>query len=64
MTTDANSRGIFPSVPAGTYYLYGRFYRVQKPVRTGGLVWNLKVEVKPGQNTTMLSVNNAAWKQP
>ncbi|MFY9607785.1 MAG: hypothetical protein WAU45_04120 [Blastocatellia bacterium] len=64
MTTNANGRGTFHAVPAGTYYLYGRFFRTQKPVRTGGLVWNLKVEVKPGQNTTMLSVNDAAWKQP
>lgn len=64
MTTDANARGTFPGVPAGSYYLYGSFFRTHKPVRTGGLVWNLKVEVKPGQNATMLSVNNAAWTQP
>jgi len=64
MTTDANARGTFSNVPAGTYYLYGSFYRTHKPVRTGGLVWDLKVEVKPGQNTTMPSVDNAAWKQP
>lgn len=64
MTTNANARGTFPAVPAGTYYLYGRFFRTQKPVRTGGLVWNLRIEVKPGQNTKMLAVNDAAWKQP
>jgi hypothetical protein len=62
MTTDANARGIFPSVPAGTYYLYGRFYRVQKPFRGGGMVWDVKVVVKPGQNTLILTVANAAYK--
>jgi hypothetical protein len=62
MTTDANARGIFPSVSAGTYYLYGRFYRVQKPFRGGGMVWNLRVVLRPGQDTTTLSVNNAAYK--
>lgn len=62
MTTNANARGIFPSVPAGTYYLYGRFYRVQKPVRGGGMVWDLKVVLSPGQGTITLSVNNAAYK--
>lgn len=62
MTTDANARGIFPSVPADTYYLYGRFYRVQKPFRGGGMVWNLKVVLKPGESPITLSVNNAAYK--
>ncbi len=64
VTTDANARGTFSSVPVGTYYVYGSFYRTQKPVRTGGLVWNLKTAVKPGQNVVTLSVDNAAWKQP
>ena len=62
ITTDANAKGTFPSVPAGTYHLYGRFYRIQKPFRGGGMVWNLKVVVKPGQNTLILTVNNAAYK--
>lgn len=63
MTTDANASGTFPRVPAGTYYLYGRFYRVQKPFRGGGMVWNLKVVIKPGGvNTLTLTVNNAAYK--
>ena len=62
MTTDANARGIFPGVPAGTYFLYGRFYRVQRPFRGGGMVWSLKVVVKPGPNTLILTVNNAAYK--
>ncbi len=62
MTTDDNARGVFPKVPAGTYYLFGRFYRIQKPVRGGGCTWNLKVTVKPGQNVLNLSVENAALK--
>ena len=62
MTTDANARGTFPAVPAGTYYLFGRFYRLQKPVRAGGMFWNMKVDLKPGRNVIRLSVQNAAWK--
>lgn len=61
MTTDANARGIFPSVPAGTYYLYGWYYRAHKPVRQGPIAWNLKVELKPGPNTLRLRVSDAAY---
>ena len=50
------------SVPAGTYDLYGRFYRITKPVRGGGMVWDLKLELKPGPNALTLSVANAAYK--
>jgi hypothetical protein len=62
MTTDANARGSFPSVPAGNYYLFGRFYRITKPVRGGGMLWNLNVQLKPGQNMHRLTVDDAALK--
>jgi hypothetical protein len=62
VTTDGNAGGTFPSVPAGTYYLFGRFYRITKPARGGGVLWNLEIPVKPGPNTLALSVNNAALK--
>ena len=62
MTTDTTARGVFPRVPAGTYYLYGRFYRVTKPVRGGGMVWNMKVILTPGPNALTLTVDNAAYK--
>lgn len=62
MTTDANARGSFPTVPAGRYYLFGRFYRVTKPVRAGGMLWNLRIDLKPGQNLLRLSVDAAALK--
>lgn len=61
-TTDDNARATFPSVPAGTYYLFGRFYRITKPVRGGGVLWNLEVRLKSGRNAKPLSVNNAALK--
>jgi hypothetical protein len=64
ITTDANGRANSPGLPAGTYYLYGRFYRVSKPTPSGGLYWNLKVDLKPGQSTVRVSVDNAAWRQP
>ncbi len=62
MTTDGNAAGTFTNVPAGAYYLYGRFYRITKPVRSGGMVWNFKVQVKPGPNTLRLTVDEAALK--
>ena len=62
ITTDANARGTFPHVPPGTYHLFGRFYRVKRPMRGGGMTWNLKVTLKPGQNLLRLSVDNAALK--
>jgi len=62
MTTDANARGSFPSVPAGNYYLFGRFYRITKPVRGGGMLWNLNLQLKPGQNVHRLTVDDAALK--
>lgn len=62
MTTDANARGTFPGVPPGTYYLFGRFYRVNKPVRAGAVSWNQRVTLKPGQNLLRLSVDDAALK--
>jgi hypothetical protein len=62
MTTDSQARGAFPKVPPGTYYLFGRFYRLHRPVRAGGMFWNLRIDLKPGQNLIRLSVANAAWK--
>lgn len=55
-TTNTSAKGVFPKVPAGTYYLFGQF--------TGGhpLIWNLKVGLKPGQNTLTISPDNAGWK--
>jgi hypothetical protein len=62
MTTDVNARGSFPNVPAGNYYLFGRFYRITKPVRGGGMLWNLNLVLKPGQNMHRLTVDDAALK--
>jgi len=62
ITTDGNAVGTFTNVPAGAYYLYGRFYRITSPVRGGGMVWNFKVQVKPGFNTLRLTVDDAALK--
>lgn len=60
--TDAAGRGVLPGVPPGTYYLFGRFYRVNKPVRAGAVSWNQRVTLKPGQNLLRLSVDDAALK--
>jgi hypothetical protein len=54
--TDANARGTFPKLPAGTYYLFGQFTEGHP------LIWDLKIELKPGANTFTLSPKNAGWK--
>jgi hypothetical protein len=61
LTTDANARGTFPNVPAGTYYVFGRFYRGGKRP-AGGMFWNYPVQLKPGRNVLQLSVDKAALK--
>jgi hypothetical protein len=55
ITTDFNGNGRFNAVPVGTYYLMG----ITK-TRKGYAVWNLAVEVKPGENQIILDQNNAA----
>jgi len=60
VTTDANARAVFTNLPQGTYYLFGRFYRVRQPVRRGGMYWNLRTEIQPRANRVVLSVANAS----
>ena len=60
VTTDANAQAVFTNLLQGTYYLFGRFYRMRKPVRRGGMYWNLRTEIKPGANRLVLSVSNAS----
>ncbi|HEX5006469.1 MAG TPA: hypothetical protein VFV70_05115, partial [Hyphomonadaceae bacterium] len=54
--TDDAAKATFASVPPGTYYLFGQY--------TGGrpLTWDLKIEVKPGNNILSLSPKNAGWR--
>lgn len=61
VTTDANARGTFPKVPAGSYYVFGRFYRGGKRP-AGGMFWNHKVELRPGSNVLQLSADKAVLK--
>lgn len=53
--TDFGGKGSFEPVPAGTYYLMG----VTETPR-GYAIWNLKVDLKLGQNSVTLDQNNAA----
>jgi hypothetical protein len=62
VTTNTQARAVFPTVPRVHIILYGRFYRVQKPFHGGGMAWDLKVALKPGQNTLTLLFSNAAYK--
>jgi hypothetical protein len=54
ITTDLTGKGTFERVAAGTYYLMG----VMKTPR-GHATWNLKVDLKPGNNSVTLDQNNA-----
>lgn len=60
-TTDAMARGTFPAAPAGVYHLFARFYRLEKPVRRGGLMWSTKIALGPGANQHTLRAGDAVW---
>lgn len=55
VTTDSNGKAAFPAIPAGTYYLWAT-----AQVRNPALMWNLRVDLKPGENTLTLDRQNAA----
>ncbi len=55
LTTDARGGAHTPPLPAGTYYLFGSAKRGAQPV-----VWNHRVELKPGSNSVQLDQRNAA----
>jgi hypothetical protein len=51
--TDADGKATLPPVPPGVYYLFGIGQYEGKP-----LVWNVKVQVKPGPNSVTLDQRN------
>jgi hypothetical protein len=53
-TTDFQGKAQFKEIKAGEYYLFG-YNKVGESVA----VWNLKTEVKSGQNSITLDQNNA-----
>ncbi|MDX6402963.1 MAG: hypothetical protein QOH70_418 [Blastocatellia bacterium] len=55
VTTDFGGKASFATVAAGMYYLMG----VTGTPRTA-VIWNLKVDLKPGQISVTLDQNNAA----
>lgn len=54
VTTDFSGKAAFEDVAPGTYYVMGWS---QTP--RGYVIWNLKVEVRAGQNSLLLDQNNA-----
>src|SRR5439155_10501555 len=54
VTTDFQGKARFTNVPAGTYYLFG-----YSNVGSSGAVWNLKTDVKSGENAIILDNRNA-----
>ncbi|MGH9941923.1 MAG: hypothetical protein ACRD9R_06140 [Pyrinomonadaceae bacterium] len=75
--TDSYGRAVFPRLPAGVYYVYGTASEFVKTGTRGTVtgntvtlndtghqnatIWNLKVAVKPGQNSVILTPDNAAF---
>lgn len=56
VTTDFGGKASFEPVPPKVYYLMG-FNETPR----GYAIWNLKVDLKPGQNSVTLDQNNAAY---
>ena len=54
ITTGFDGKATFETVAAGTYYLMG-----MSETPKGYVIWNLKVELKPGKNFVTLDQNNA-----
>ncbi len=53
--TDAAGRGVLPAVQPGTYYLFAL-----APHNGRLLVWDLRVDIKPGANSVALDPRNSA----
>lgn len=53
--TDINGKAAFAGVPAGTYYLMGMAISNNQPI-----MWNLRVDLKPGANSVTVDQRNAA----
>ena len=53
--TDAAGRGVLSGVPPGTYYLFSL-----APHNGRLLVWDLRVDLKPGANSLALDQRNSA----
>lgn len=52
---DAKGKAQLPALPPGTYYLVGSIMYDDRP-----MVWDLKIDLKPGPNSVILDQRNAA----
>jgi hypothetical protein len=55
IVADAAGKGVFPGVPAGTYYLMISAVSSNQP-----LFWNFRVDLRAGQNSVTLDQRNAS----
>jgi len=61
-TSDSNGKGKFSSIVPGTYYLMNVsvvYLNTGSLIDRSALLWNLKVEIKSGQNSITLDQENA-----
>ena len=54
VTIGPDGKASFPAVPQGTYFIFGSM-----KVGTGGLLWDVKVDARPGNQTVTLDPKNA-----
>jgi hypothetical protein len=50
-----DGKAVFPAVQPGTYYVFGMGQHQSKP-----LLWNVRVQIKPGDNSVTLDDRNAS----
>lgn len=53
--TDFEGKARFEGLPPGRYFLFAR-----TETRGGSAVWNLAIDIRPGQNSIVLDQSNAA----
>src|SRR5262249_58217823 len=57
--SDSDGKAVFPAVLPGVYYVFGMGQHRGKPV-----LWNVRVQIKAGDNTLTLDEHNSSPLEP